>query len=78
MKTASAIHHVHFENLVTLERLPHRCSYRTEFLDIRIQALDFINVGKADRLVVLGICLGAQLIARARHSRDVNGISVTS
>ena len=102
MKTATVIHHVGFEDLGTLAPVLEARGYRLDRVDVTIEALDRLDPGASQLLVVLGgpigafdearypflvdelalirarlaagkptlgICLGAQLMARALGAR---------
>jgi GMP synthase (glutamine-hydrolysing) len=108
VKTASAIRHVHFEDLGTFENVLTSSGYRVQYCDAGINDLRSPELAACDLLVVLGgpigayeeekypfltdeitviqkrlnsarpalgICLGAQLLARALGSRVYPGTS---
>jgi hypothetical protein len=75
-KLALAIRHVHFENCGTLEDVLLERGFTIRYVDAGHQCLQDIDLYAADLLIslggltpTLGMCFGAQLVARALGSR---------
>jgi len=74
MKTATAIRHVHFEDLGTFEPTLRDHGYAVRYLDAGVDELRSEEVRDADLLIVLGVSICAYEEDKSTAGREVTQV----